>query len=123
MSDKTTLIFVYNADSGLFNTVTDMAHKIFSPSTYDCQLCALTHGVFSVQQEWTEFMTSLDRPMVFLHRDELHTQFGIDDVALPAILSQRGSDISVLIRHDEINACDTLDALKQLIRDKLAQLS
>lgn len=28
---RPTLIFVYNADSGLFNTVTDIAHKVLSP--------------------------------------------------------------------------------------------
>jgi len=28
------LLFVYNADSGLFNSVADAAHKILAPSTY-----------------------------------------------------------------------------------------
>ena len=45
------LIFIYNADSGLFNTVTDIAHKIFSPETYSCNLCALTHDYFTVRDE------------------------------------------------------------------------
>jgi len=27
------LVFVYNADSGMFNTLTDIAHKVFSPKT------------------------------------------------------------------------------------------
>jgi hypothetical protein len=40
------LLFVYNADSGVFNLVTDIAHKIFSPQTYACQLCCITHGNF-----------------------------------------------------------------------------
>ncbi len=45
--NKQLLIFVYNANSDLFSTVTDFAHKILSPSTYQCQLCALTYGNFS----------------------------------------------------------------------------
>ncbi len=30
-TNHTALVFVYNADSGVFNAVTDMAHKAFSP--------------------------------------------------------------------------------------------
>ncbi len=28
------IVFVYNADSGLFNALPDIAHKTFSPATY-----------------------------------------------------------------------------------------
>jgi len=38
------LIFVYNADSGLLNAMKDWAHKIVSPETYPCSLCALTYN-------------------------------------------------------------------------------
>lgn len=44
-------LFVYNADSGLFNTATDIAHKILLPETYACNLCALTHGHFKIHEE------------------------------------------------------------------------
>ena len=40
------LIFVYNAGSGKLNALFDMAHKIVSPTTYECSLCALTHDAF-----------------------------------------------------------------------------
>ncbi|MGI8952546.1 MAG: hypothetical protein ACR2FN_13295 [Chitinophagaceae bacterium] len=50
-----TLIFVYNADADLFSTLTDFAHKILSPSTYQCKLCALTYGNISMKQEWKFF--------------------------------------------------------------------
>ena len=58
MNDKTSsrLLFVYNADSGLFNTLTDIAHKMLSPKTYTCNLCAITHGLFSEKEEWKEFI-------------------------------------------------------------------
>lgn len=120
---QTSLVFVYNADSGLFNTVTDIAHKIFSPDTYECQLCALTYGVFSVQQEWTQFIKTLDRPLIFLHRNELESRFGLKDIPLPVVFSKQGDDLEVLISQAEINACKTLDALKSLITQKVAQLS
>jgi hypothetical protein len=38
------LLFVYNADSGLFNSIAEAAHKIVSPQTYRCDLCRITYG-------------------------------------------------------------------------------
>ena len=32
------LIFVYNANSGKLSAALDIAHKIISPSTYQCRL-------------------------------------------------------------------------------------
>ncbi len=47
-----TLLFVYNADSGFFNLAADIARKIFSPQTYDCNLCAITHDAFAMKNDW-----------------------------------------------------------------------
>ncbi|NOR25597.1 MAG: hypothetical protein GQ542_14665 [Desulforhopalus sp.] len=38
------LIFIYNADSELANTVKDIGHKLFSPNTYDYLFCSLTYA-------------------------------------------------------------------------------
>jgi hypothetical protein len=62
------LLFVYDAGSDLFNSVTDMAHKIFSPGTYECHLCALTFGKFSIKREWKLFVESLPMESGFLHK-------------------------------------------------------
>ena len=67
--DKPSLVFVYNADSGLFNTLTDIAHKIFSPDTYSCNLCMITHDNLSMRSEWKDFIEKLDIELEFLHRD------------------------------------------------------
>ncbi|MBC7930780.1 MAG: hypothetical protein H7Z38_09495, partial [Rubrivivax sp.] len=56
------LVFVYNADSGLFNALTDIAHKAFSPATYQCNLCALTHSTFGMRKGWKRFLETLDTP-------------------------------------------------------------
>ncbi|WP_241234677.1 hypothetical protein [Nonlabens ponticola] len=53
------LIFVYNANSGRINSWLDSAHKIISPSTYQCKLCELTHGAFTEHDEWSRFRESL----------------------------------------------------------------
>jgi len=114
------LIFVYNANSGLFNVLTDVAHKIFSPATYACNLCALTHTNFGMRQEWKRFIESLDQEVQFLHSDELKEKYGIDAVALPAVLWKEGGKPEVWIEAGEINSCRTIAELKELILKRLS---
>ena len=112
---RETLVFVYNADSGLFNTVADIAHKALSPSTYACNLCALTHGTFTVRGEWLEFLRTLDADCEFLHRDEFHAAYGLRDIALPAILRHAPSGPELWIDAAALRACRSLDELRALI--------
>lgn len=116
---KPTLLFVYNADSGLFNTLTDIAHRIFSPQTYQCNLCAITYSVAGMKKEWMDFLEHLDMAMKFLHRDELEERYDIAGVPLPAIFKQVGDELMMLINADAINSCKHIDDLKQLITNKL----
>jgi hypothetical protein len=115
-----TLLFVYNADSGLFNTVTDIAHKIFSPDTYQCDLCALTHGYFTVREAWQGFIESLGVPCEFLHRDQLGAIAGIDATQLPAVYRRSEGVWQLCLGAAEIAACDDLEALQERIRQGCA---
>src|SRR5215203_1178577 len=113
------LVFVYNADSGVFNTLADAAHKIFSPRTYACNLCALTHTAVRMRGEWKRFLEGLGRPLEFLHADELATRYGLKDVPLPAVFTKDGAGLKVLAGADSVNACRTLDELKRLVLEGL----
>lgn len=113
------LIFVYNADSGLFNTITDIAHKILSPSTYQCTLCHLTHSYFTTRKDWTDFLASLDVELEFLHRDELEKIYGLTNLEFPSILIRHNNRLDVWIPASEINRCQSLEVLKVLINDRL----
>ncbi len=117
---KPALVFVYNADSGVFNTLADAAHKIFSPRTYACNLCALTHTAVRMRGEWRRFLEGLGRPLEFLHADELAARYNLNGVPLPAVFTKGGGGLSVLLGADSINACRTLDDLKRLIVEGLA---
>ncbi len=65
------IVFVYNADGTWTGKVKDAVHKIVRPSTYACQLCAVTYGFAGMKRQWRDFVTSLDATVSFLHRDEL----------------------------------------------------
>ena len=65
------LIFIYNAKSGFINELVDFAHKIISPNTYDCNLCAITYGTFTMEKSWANYVQSLPVKSVFTYKDKL----------------------------------------------------
>lgn len=116
----TTLVFVYNADSGVFNALADAAHKIFSPQTYACNLCAITYSAFGMRRPWKEFLDRLDVGKEFLHADELDRRYGIRAVELPAVFKKEGDQLETWIDAQSIALCRDLDDLKRLISEKLS---
>lgn len=110
------LIFVYNADSGLFNTLTDIAHKLLAPDTYQCQLCAITHSAFHEREEWRSYIESLGVECEFLHRDEFQRSYGENETtALPAVFLENHGKLQPYVGAREINAAETIDGLKSLL--------
>jgi hypothetical protein len=118
---KPALVFVYHADSGLFHGLTDMAHKTFSPQTYQCNLCALTYSTFGMRKGWKQFLETLRLPVEFLHADQLRQQYGESDTPLPAIFMKMDGRLELWIDADAINTCRTMNDLKRLIKDRLEQ--
>ena len=114
------LVFVYNARSGVFNALADAAHKIFSPRTYACNLCALTHNAVGMRGEWRRFLEGLGVGLEFLHADELEPRYGVKGVPLPAVFEREGEGLRVLVSADAVNECGTLDELKRLILESRA---
>lgn len=113
---KKKLIFVYNADSGAFNLLADIAHKIFSPATYACHLCVITHTSFGMKKEWKEYLKSLDSELEFLHADEFEAKYKRENVELPAIFSEKNGDLILAVSARAINECQTVGELKDCLR-------
>jgi hypothetical protein len=113
------LLFVYNADTGLFSVITDYAHKIISPKTYPCNLCALTYGNMGMNNKWKDFISNLKVPFGFLHRDEFVKQHASQETQLPAAFLQQGESVTLLITHDEINKCTSVEELIDLVTRKI----
>jgi hypothetical protein len=110
------LLFVYNADSGLFNTLGDIGHKIFSPETYSCKLCALSYGYLKEKKEWRDFIESLSIPCDFLHRDEFIKAYPGSVLALPAVFLLDKGGLVPCLDASAINRCGSIDDLQQEIR-------
>lgn len=100
------LLFIYNANSGNGNTLMDVAHKILSPKTYQCNLCDITFGVFSENRLWKKFREQSSLEMEFLHKDEFTkayaSKFG-HKFTFPIILAETGSGFEVYVGTEELN--------------------
>ena len=80
------LVFVYNAPDGVIAALGDMIHKIVSPSTYPCSLCAVTYGAVAMRRDWKTYLARLPHRIKFYHRDGFARAFPGLDIAPPAIL-------------------------------------
>lgn len=118
------LIFIYNANGGALAALGDMVHKIASPATYPCSLCALTYGAVAMRGEWRDFLERSGMPTLFLYRDEFHGDLDSRDLALPAILlGGEGPVPEVLVSAAELDALPDLAALIALVEARLAEVS
>ncbi|MFK5972673.1 MAG: GTPase [Flavobacteriaceae bacterium] len=112
------LIFIYNADSGLRNVIIDGAHKILSPSTYECKLCELTFGAFTEKNVWKKFRESSDIQMEFLHKDEFKKQYASKiehEYTFPIVLKATENTLEVYIRAKELKAMENAEMLVEFI--------
>lgn len=122
MSQRAELVMVYNADSGFLAALKDLAYKNIRPSTYQCQLCALTYSNLGMKGKWRKFIDSLDMDVTFLHKDELEEKLGIMDAVLPIVYMKKDNRLEQLIGREEMEACSSLDELISLVKEKLGEV-
>jgi hypothetical protein len=117
------LVFVYNADSGVINLVKDFWKKIVKPSSYECNLCMQTFGMFSMKKDWKSFITNLDIDAEFLHRDEFEKEYKIRDAKYPSAYIYDNKTLRLIISNAEMNSVKSLDEMEALVLSKVNKLS
>ena len=117
------MIFIYNADSGLINTVKDFFHKAFKPETYECNLCAVSFGNFSMKRKFKSFINEdLEYKSEFLHRDEFEKQYPNVDATFPSVFVKNGDELKLLISSDDLNALKTQQQLIKLTKTRVGDI-
>lgn len=121
--EKEKLIFVYNADGGMLNAIMDSAHKLFAPTTYQCALCAVTHGLVGMRTEWKEYMRTFPYETRFYYRDGFAKDWpGMGD-ALPAIFFLAPArDLKILIAKSELESVGSVAQLASLLGRRILEL-
>ncbi|MDC6361314.1 MULTISPECIES: GTPase [Flavobacteriaceae] len=116
------LLLVYNADSGTRNAILDSIHKVFSPSTYECNLCDITYGLVSENRVWKKFRKERGGQLEFLHRDEFKklyaSKFGAK-FTFPIVLLESHTDLEVFIATDELYQLQTASELVALVEQRI----
>ena len=109
------LIFIYNANSGLFPLLKDVTHKIISPKTYPCSLCALTYDTFSEAKAWKSFRQNTNTEMVFYHKDEFEAIYP-PVYEYPSILCENSKGLKEIIPKQTLNKLSNVEELIELIK-------
>lgn len=127
--DRTRLICVYNADTGLIQALMHAVHKQFRPETYPCSLCALTYGAVSMRGDWKQFWEGLDAQVDFYHRDDFTRDFpkfgtgGAQEVVLPVIMiDEADAEPRVLISNDTLDAMTDVNELMTRVEKELGKV-
>ena len=114
------LIFIYNAKSGVVNELIDFAHKIVSPETYDCNLCAISYGAFSMKKKWSTYIETLPFKSTFTYKDKF-SKNGYSNIKFPSVFIRSNEKLDEIISATEINEIKNLDQLIGLLNQKLYQ--
>mgnify|MGYP001343646054 FL=1 len=114
------LIFIYNAKSGVVNELVDVAHKIVSPETYDCNLCALSYGAFFMEEKWSTYIATLPIKSTFTFRDKFSKKER-NNLKFPSVFLRNDLGLNEIITATEINEIKNLDQLIDLLNRKLNQ--
>lgn len=111
------ILFIYNAHSDTGRQLFDLAHKMLSPTTYGCSLCALTFGKFTEKQRWKTFRKSLISKgyrLSFLHKDEFQksykSKFG-HAFTFPVVLIETDYDLEIAIGTQQLNEMEGVEEL------------
>lgn len=115
------LIFVYNAFSGSHNAFLDSLFKMVNPDSLTCNLCKITHGIFSEKPEWKKFRKESGIAMEFLHLDEYQkryaSKFGYK-FTFPIVLFEDENGLEVFISTEELERILTPQELISLIENR-----
>ncbi|WAC05054.1 MAG: hypothetical protein OS112_00060 [Methanoregula sp.] len=116
------LVFVYNADSGILPRMKDQISRQETTGTDRCNLWTLTFSPIGMKKEWKRVVHDLGIPVRFLSRDEFAREFRSVAATFPAAFLQTGNDLFHFISTDEINQCAQLEDLITIVRQRLAKI-
>jgi hypothetical protein len=108
---QSTLIIVYNAEAGMTAAILDSVHKLLSPATYPCDLCALTYGLVRMSPRWKQWLAAQEFGTRFYHRPDFRVAYPTLDIELPAILFEADGSVREIVSARAMKSIKTVDTL------------
>jgi hypothetical protein len=122
MTGLKTLLFIYNTDSGVLQSLKDYSTGKADDSGPDtCALSAITHSPVGMKKEWKRYIKDLKTPSRSLDRNEFFSEFGHREITCPVVLLEKGTELSVFISTEELKNCRDLRDLISLVNERLIQ--
>lgn len=116
------LFFVYNAKMGFAHMLMDGLHKVIQPSTYACDLCAITYHAAGKRKDWKNFLQNINIPTRFYYANTLPVEFD-EDFDYPVVLRYENSSVSLILDKQDFAALNDLDEFIVLLIEKVPELS
>jgi hypothetical protein len=116
------LCFVYNAKSGLGNMLLDGLHKVIRPSTYPCELCAITYHAVGMRKQWKAFIRASSVSFQFYYTDNLPPELKMD-VSFPAVLRYENSTVSCILDKSDFQRINDLEELRVILKERVPELN
>jgi len=119
-NNKSELVFIYNAKSGIINSLIDFTHKVISPDTYECNLYVITYETFAKKDIWEDYIESLPISSIFTYKDKILDK-KLDNLILPAVFQKKNDRFIQLISSAELNKLNNLQGLIVLLNSRLKE--
>lgn len=114
------LVFVYNVNSDPLSLILDGAHKVFSPSTYACELCEITYSNLGERRAWKKFRKSTQIELEFIYKNQMIKRYGIDETCPLVLFVEDDRSPEIRITKQDFSTIKTPEELIILIENKLA---
>jgi hypothetical protein len=112
------LVIVYNAKAGMSAGIKDSLHKLLSPDTYPCSLCALTHGALRIDPVWKDFLARVPFDIRVYHRPDFRARYPDVTLDLPLVAREEGQALTVLIDRSELASISDVGTLIACVRER-----
>lgn len=100
--------------------VMDLIHKKVNPKTYPCKLCQITYSGATINKLWKQYVTNLDIPACFMHKNEFVKTYPKTNVTFPAILLKTDKTFKLLISSNDFKHIDGLSDLMETLNSKMS---
>ena len=115
------LVFVYNANTDPISALVDYAHKVFKPSTYKCELCALTHHNLGQRSAWKKFKNRSKVEMEFMYIRGFEAEFNLQ-YEYPVILERKDEGFFLIMGKKELQKIESVEQLIEKLEGVIEQI-
>lgn len=95
---------------------------MLKPSTYSCELCKLTHGIFWEKSVWKKFRTLAEVEMDFLYKKEFQkiyaSKFGYR-FEFPVVLMESDKGLEMIFSKNDLKEIKSTEDLIKSLKEKL----